>query len=122
MSGKNDLATTNPDLLKEWDYDKNDILPTEVVAGSRNIVWWKCEKNHSYSSRLVDKKNGGRCPYCCNQKVLIGYNDLATTNPNLAKEWNYKKNLNISPNNVTSGSKKKVWWVCSKCGYEWQAW
>lgn len=121
VSGKNDLATTNPDLLKEWDYDKNDILPTEVVAGSRSIVWWKCKKNHSYSSRLVDKKNGGRCPYCCNQKVLTGYNDLATTNPSLAKEWNYKKNLNISPNNVTSGSKKKVWWVCSKCGYEWQA-
>ena len=47
-------------------------------------------------------------------------NSILNSNPELCKEWNYKKNLNISPNNVTSGSKKKVWWVCPKCGYEWQ--
>ena len=121
ISGKNDLATTNPELLNEWDYEKNDILPSQVFAGSRNIVWWKCEKNHSYKTRLADKKNGGKCPYCCNQKVLAGYNDLATTNPDLTKEWNYTKNIQFSPNDVTSGSKKKVWWICSNCGYEWQA-
>lgn len=121
VSGKNDLATTNPELLKEWDYEKNNLLPSEVIAGSRDIIWWKCEKNHSYQKRLFDKKNGGNCPYCCNRKRLIGYNDLATTNPELLNEWNYKKNIHISPNDVSSGSGKKVWWICSKCSYEWQA-
>ena len=120
VPGKNDLATTNPEMLKEWDYDKNDVLPTEVFSGSRNIIWWKCEKNHSYQTRLADKKNGSKCPYCCNQKILKGYNDLVTTNPELVKEWNYKKNISISPTDVTSGSRKKVWWICRN-GHEWQA-
>ena len=79
------------------------------------------QKNHSYKKRLVDKKNGGKCPVCCNQKVLKGYNDLTTTNPNLAKEWNFERNIQLLPTEITAGSKKKVWWKCSKCGYEWQA-
>ena len=36
------------------------------------------------------------------------------------KEWNYEKN-SISPEEITAGSKKKVWWKCQTCGYEWQA-
>ena len=121
ISGKNDLATTNPELLKEWDYTKNRVLPNEVFAGGREKVWWKCAKKHSYQKRLIDKRNGGKCPICCNQKVLKGYNDLKTTNPNLAKEWNYNKNIDLLPTEITAGSKKKVWWQCSKCGHEWQA-
>ncbi len=121
MPGKNDLATTNPELLKEWDYTKNRVLPNEVFAGGREKVWWKCTKKHSYQKRLIDKKNGGKCPICCNQKVLKGYNDLKTTNPNLAEEWNYNKNIDLLPTEITAGSKKKVWWQCSKCGHEWQA-
>ena len=53
--------------------------------------------------------------------MLAGYNDLTTTNPKLVKEWNFKKNILIKPDMVSSGSDKKVWWKCSKCGYEWQA-
>ena len=55
----------------------------------------------------------------CKQKVLKGYNDLATTNPILSKEWNYSKN-SIKPDEVMNFTKKKVWWICSK-GHEWQA-
>lgn len=120
-AGKNDLATTNPELIKEWDYKKNKLLPTEVTIGSGRVIWWICSKSHSYKKRVCDRKKGSGCPYCCNQKVLIGYNDLSTINPELSNEWNYEKNINLVPQDVTSGSKKKVWWKCSKCGYEWQA-
>ena len=40
--------------------------------------------------------------------------------PEIAKEWNREKNGNLLPEDVLSGSGKKVWWKCSKCGYEWQ--
>ncbi len=46
---------------------------------------------------------------------------LASTYPQLLKEWNYEKNKNLDPNKVSSGTHTKVWWKCSKCGYEWAA-
>ena len=55
-----------------------------------------------------------------NKVVKIGINDLKTTNPSLAKEWNYNKNT-ITPEQITAGSHSKAWWICSKCGNEWQS-
>ena len=130
LTGYNDLATTNPDLAKEWDYDKNaPLVPSDVSIGSNHKVWWKCDKNHSWEALINNRNKGSGCPYCCNTKVLEGFNDLATTNPDLAKEWNYKKNINrkdqrgrdISlPTLVTAKSSQKVWWKCDK-GHEWEA-
>ena len=51
--------------------------------------------------------------------MLVGYNDLITLNPILAKEWNYEKNGQLKPEQVTANSNKKVWWKCNK-GHEWQ--
>ena len=53
----------------------------------------------------------------------MGFNDLATTNPELMEEWDFEKNniIGITPNNISKGSEKKVWWQCSKCGYEWSS-
>lgn len=52
--------------------------------------------------------------------LIIGKNDILTVNPQLAKEWNSKKNDPLQPNMVAIGSVKKVWWICSK-GHEWLA-
>ena len=38
----------------------------------------------------------------------------------LVKEWNHKRNKDIDINKITSGSHKKVWWICSN-GHEWDA-
>lgn len=42
-----------------------------------------------------------------------------TDYPNLMKEWDYEKNKDINPELITYGSSKRVWWICSVCGYEW---
>ena len=34
--------------------------------------------------------------------------------PHLVKEWHPTKNGELTPNDITHGSKKKVWWLCSK--------
>ena len=39
---------------------------------------------------------------------------LAETHPEIAKQWHPTKNGDLSPNNVTPGSNKKVWWKCDK--------
>ena len=123
LKGYNDLATTHPEFLKEWNYEKNkDIQPDAIFAGANKKVWWKCEKGHEWqaspNTRIGQKTS---CPICSNHRVLKGYNDLATTHPKLLKEWNYDKNKAVQPDALVAGSNKKVWWICRKCGYEWQA-
>ncbi len=41
--------------------------------------------------------------------------------PNIAKEWNYSKNGKLKPEMFKPYSDKKVWWICSKCGYEYES-
>ena len=118
--GENDLATTNPELLNEWNYEKNKKSPRDVFAQTNYKVWWKCSKGHEYEMSPYSKTRGSGCPYCANKRVLIGFNDLATTHPVLVKEWNFEKNKEISPYNITYGSDRKVWWKCEK-GHEWKA-
>lgn len=119
--GVNDLATANPRLAKEWNLDKNgDLKPEDVTANSGKKVWWKCDKGHEWQAIIASRNSGNGCPYCSGKKVLVGYNDLATTNPKLASEWNYERNGNLRPEDFTANSGKKVWWKCEK-GHEWQA-
>ena len=46
-------------------------------------------------------------------------NSLAEVHPELASEWS-EKNLTLTPDDITFGSNKKVWWR-GACGHEWQA-
>nr|WP_302945500.1 zinc-ribbon domain-containing protein [uncultured Prevotella sp.] len=120
------IAQTHSYLLEEWDYRKNIIKPEEISIGSDRKVWWKCrfcgyewEAPPNSSNRRTSFEKG--CPACLRKTIWEGHNDLATTNPSLASEWNYERNTNITPNSITDGSNKKVWWICSTCGFEWQA-
>jgi hypothetical protein len=46
--------------------------------------------------------------------------NLYLLKPNLVIEWHPSKNGNLRPRDVTPGSGKKVWWLCTE-GHEWQA-
>ncbi|MGL4451781.1 MAG: zinc-ribbon domain-containing protein [Sarcina sp.] len=110
----NCLETTNPEILREWDYNKNSILPNEILAGTHRKVWWICEKNHKWEASVVKRvreKKG--CPFCSGQRVCKE-NSLAIFRPDLLKEWDYIKNLEVTPENITKSSGKKVWWICEK--------
>ena len=125
LKGYNDLATTNPEMLKEWNYEKNNILnlfPDNVFKGSHKKVWWKCEKNHEWQASISNRVRGRKCPICSNRLVVKGINDLKTTHSQILEMWNYKRNeeLGFNPEKLSFGSDKKVWWICPKCKNEWQ--
>ncbi len=109
--GFNDLATTNPELATQadgWD-------PATVVGKSGKKVKWKCGSGHSWSASIDNRAKGTGCPVCSNRKVAVGFNDLATTNPELAAQadgWD--------PATVVVFSNKKVAWKCSK-NHRWHA-
>ena len=117
LSGFNDLSTTNPELAKEWHPTKNgDKKPSDIICGSTKAVWWQCSKHkeHEWEAIVYSRNNGNRCPYCSNQKILTGYNDLFTTNPEIAKEWHPTLNGRLTPFDVSISSGKKIHWQCSK--------
>lgn len=119
--GETDLYTKNPVLASQWHPNKNGALtPHDVTTSSNKYVWWICEKGHEWNAMVYDRANGCGCPICSGHKVLVGYNDLATVNIQLASEWHPTKNGNLNPQDVTIGSDKKVWWQCEN-GHEWQA-
>ncbi len=121
LKGYNDLQTVNPILSKEWNYGKNGALrPVHFTANSGQKIWWKCNKGHEWQATIDGRNRGSGCPYCTGHKVLMGYNDLQTLNPTLAREWNYEKNPGLTPTKVMLKSGKKVWWKCDE-GHEWQA-
>ena len=119
--GMNDLKTLHPDLMDEWNFERNtDIHPEMLFPKSGKKVWWKCKQGHeweAYVSNRVSKNY--KCPYCTGVKVLVGFNDLKTLRPDIIREWNYDRNKEILPEAVTVKSGKKVWWKCEK-GHEWQ--
>jgi hypothetical protein len=90
------------------------------MPGSNKKVWWLCEKGHEWEISVNARSRGHNCPYCANQIVLKGYNDLETLNPRLAKEWHPINNGDLLPSDVMPGSNKKAWWLCEQ-GHEWQA-
>ena len=47
-------------------------------------------------------------------------NQYVSDNAQLMAEWNWEKNAEISPSNITTGSGIKVWWKCIN-GHEWEA-
>ena len=105
---------TDPLLLKEWDYEKNNKGPDQYTPSSNEKVYWKCSKcGYPYDARIGNRTHLGRgCPACANQIVWPGHNDLATTHPQIAKEWHPTKNGDLKPEQFTYGSGKKVWWLC----------
>ncbi len=120
LQGYNDLATTNPKLVLEWHPTKNgNLQSTMVTKGSHKKVWWQCKNGHEWQAEIENRTNGSGCPYCNNKKILQGFNDFATTKPELAKEWHPIKNGNLQPTMVFKGCNKKIWWL-DNFGHEWR--
>ena len=117
-----DLQSSNPELSKEWNFEKNgDVKPSDISAGSCKKVWWKCKNGHEWEAAVSSRSKGSGCPFCSGKRIMPGYNDLLTLNPEIAHEWHPTKNDGLEPSQVSKGSCKKVWWVCSKCHNEWVA-
>lgn len=80
--------------------------------GNKNHLSFKCPKNHEFYMVWNEFKRGSRCPYCCNKKVLIGFNDMATTSSWMMKYFTDKNDAY----KYTNQSSQKVSVTCPDCG------
>lgn len=122
LPGYNDMATTHPLLAAEFDSSKNaPLTPSTVVAGTARKLWWRCAPGHEWETTGNSRASSGTgCPTCAGQRILEGFNDLATVRPDLASEWHPTKNGSRLPSEVTVSNGKKAWWLAD-CGHEWEA-
>jgi len=120
ISDETSLATVNPELAFQWNYEKNETSPEFVSAYSNLKYWWKCDKGHEWKATPANRMNGRACPFCNHNKVIPGVNSLSTVKPEVAQQWDRDMNGYLTPDDVTPFSKKKVWWNCEH-GHKWKA-
>jgi hypothetical protein len=104
LPGFNDMATTHPDLAR----DLIGTDPTTVIAGTEKTLLWRCP-NHDepYTSTGASRARGAGCAYCANKRVLPGFNDMATTRPDMAACL-----VGTDPATVIAGTPKVLMWRC----------
>jgi hypothetical protein len=124
IKGENDILTLHPELVLDWNYDKNKLGPENYKGNSGKKVWWKCHKcGHEWrakpNNRISINKTG--CPVCADKIFKIGVNDFATcADKRVLEEWDYDKNIKM-PYEYYKYSDEKVWWKCKKYGHSWNA-
>ena len=106
-----------------------------ITSGSQKMLWWLCPGSHNRPAgctcehawqaevqRRCCKRSG--CPFCYGQRVCP-CNSIAQVQRGSLIFWHFGKNKDVSPQEVSPGSRKKVWWrhVCPTTGeeHEWQA-
>lgn len=123
--GQTDLLTMDPELATYWDDEKNELPASEVLFGSaKKRYWWRCIDglNHSFKASIPLLVNDRKCLICSGSQFLSGFNDLASRNPELAKEWHPTRNLPVLSSEIFATTDKKFWWKCSKdARHEWLA-
>ena len=104
------------------------LMPDKVAPGSARKVWWRCPKGHEYRSRVGHRvASGVGCAQCSESKRLAKYYEnmvaakgsLASTFPEIGKEWHPIRNGELRPENFPPKSGIKVWWQCAR-GHHWK--
>ncbi|WP_315105379.1 zinc-ribbon domain-containing protein [uncultured Microbacterium sp.] len=119
ISGRS-IVDTHPYLVPSWLPELNQgHEPADYTKGSKLEVVWVCTKSwhtHTFPMRLEARTRGSDCPYCAGRLILAGFNDFATTDPELVSDWHPYRNRRY-PNEVMRGSNDKHHWRC-KDGHE----
>lgn len=119
--GESSLADRYPELMHQWHPTRNvGISPAELSPATHRRVWWICRNGHEWQAQVKSRTEGAGCPVCANRRILSGENDLASTHPGLAQQWDPEKNGQLTPSDISAGTCRKVWWRCEK-GHAWQA-
>ena len=117
------LAARHPDLLTDWDHDRNGTLdPATLRPGSNRRVWWRCPRDptHSWQAQVAARTaRATGCPVCTGRRITP-QTSLAGTHPAVAAEWDPDANGTRTPATVHPASNTHAWWRCP-AGHHWEA-
>lgn len=117
----NSFAAINPQMIGEWDIEKNwPLTAWDVAAYDNRDHHWVCKQGHSFSASPANRTKGTKCPYCTGKLPIVGVNDFGTICSTVAAEWHPTKNENLLPEHYLPNSHQEAWWKCKE-GHEWRA-
>lgn len=100
--------------FREKLYNNNPKIKTnDPYKGYRSRMNFYCDFGHVWDELAGNALQGHGCPYCSNQRVLRGFNDLWTTDPEVAALLTNPQDGYI----CTRGSEIKLDFTCKNCGY-----
>lgn len=109
------LAAIYPEIAKEWDYERNKLLPEEVTKSSNIQVWWICKIDdmHNWKASPNKRVEGKGCPCCRNLKGHVPLNNsILKLAPGLCEEWDPSNDT--TPKDHSPGSNSNIKWICKK--------
>ncbi|MFQ6226270.1 zinc-ribbon domain-containing protein [Nocardia sp. NPDC002869] len=116
------LVDTHPDIAAQYHPRYNTIELKTLGTGSSTKVWWYHRagdgRMHEWPATPAHRTAGRGCAVCAGKRVQPGINDLATSRLDIAKDWHPTRN-DLTPEMVSPGSDKKVWWLCPQ-GHEYE--
>ncbi|GAA4155989.1 zinc-ribbon domain-containing protein [Leifsonia shinshuensis] len=105
----------NPVASAQFRPELNDGKTLDGVrAFSTQVFTWQCELGHLWSVACSSRSKGNGCPICRNRVLLVGFNDLQSREPSVAKDWDYERNNGLTPKDVIYCSSKLRHWRCSR--------
>ncbi len=122
------ITYTHPEIAEQWHPTKNgDLNPSHFTPGSNTKVWWACSNTcpqgcqHEWVATIVSRTAGNGCPFCSQKATRCEHVSITYTHLEVAAQWHPTKNGGVKPSQFTSGSGKKIWWICPQKSHEWAA-
>lgn len=78
---------TNDEFIRRLNEQNIKSKPLDLYIGRFEPIRWKCDKyeDHIWPATPSTIYRGSGCPYCSHNKILVGFNDLWTTRPDIAE-------------------------------------
>lgn len=104
-----------PELISQWDIDRNVASYLTLSIGSHYVAWWHCDIcGYSYDREVQNQVKIYRqrgltniCPICRGKRIVPEYNSLKALHPDIVKsEWDYEKN-SVAPDRIAPHTNKK---------------
>ena len=115
------IENDRQDVLDRWDYELNECSPKDIGYSSNKKYWFKCDKHKEHKSELKNINhfaNGQEGSIKCNQCNSIAQYILDNfPNKKLEEVWDYEKNEDLDPWNISRGSKIRIWIKCQEKDY-----
>ena len=111
-----DLQSLKEKIFNKWG-NEYEVLDTEYIDHNHKMNFRHNLKDgtshivYSYPGRILCENSG--CPVCSGMQVSKGYNDIATTDPEIASWFTNKEETYI----YAKYSNKKVDFSCPNCGH-----